>query len=141
MHLSEEEHLELLRSVVKGTVSHEREKGLFDTEESLRLWLKTARECFRQGVEGAVQDSVRLSCDWGFRVEDVRKDLKVWLWYGRYDEVAPVGHGEQYKERLGGNARLRVVDETHGSMFVNRTEAYLRELVDCEREMKVVDGT
>ncbi|KXT04770.1 hypothetical protein AC578_9743 [Pseudocercospora eumusae] len=90
------------------------------TPEILRLFVqRTSREIFAQGAQGLVDDAKTLGEDWGFRVEDIRKDLPVQLWYGKRDLVAPVAHGELYAARLGGNATLRVEDENHGSMIQN----------------------
>ena len=134
VHLSPEKHLELLRSYVTNAKPHEREVGLFDTEESIQLWLKTSRECFKYGVDAAVQDTYRLASDWGFRIEGIRKDLPVRLWYGNFDNVAPVNHGEQFAARLGANANLTVKDETHGSMFAIQPQAYLTDIVTCMKD-------
>lgn len=128
-HLSPDEHFKLLQSVASNAKPHQKEEGLFDNENSVRLWLSTSRECFRDGVEGAVQDSLRLGSDWGFRIEDIRKDLPVFLWYGTFDEIAPPKHAEQFAARLGNNARLRLMNETHGSMFANQPRQYLSEIV------------
>lgn len=133
-HLSPEKHIELLRSCASKSQPHEREVGLFDTEESIQLWLMTSRECFKHGVDAAVQDTYRLASDWGFRIEDIRKDLPVRLWYGKFDGIAPVSHGERIAARLGKNAHLRIEDETHGSMFANQPQAYLTDLVDCMKK-------
>lgn len=137
MHLSEEKHLDLLRSHAAQAKPHEREVGLFTTEDSVQLWLKTSREAFKHGVEPTVQATYQLASDWGFRIEDIRSDLPVSLWYGKFDEVAPVSHGEQIAARLGKNAYLNVMDETHGSMFVNQAQAYLVELVNAMGESSV----
>lgn len=134
MYLTPEKHFELLQKAASNTRPHEREAGLFDTEESVRLWLRTSREAFKNGVDAVVQGSLLLGSDWGFRIQNIRKDLPVWLWYGTFDDIAPVSHGEQIAARLGEKAHLRVVDETHGSMFVNQTRAYLTEIVEYMRE-------
>lgn len=138
-HLTPEKQLELLQSVASSAKPHEREVGLFDNEESVKLWLRTSREAFKNGVDATMQGSVILGSDWGFRIQDVRGDLPVQLWYGRFDDVAPVSHGEEIAKRLGMNARLRVLDETHGSMFANQARTYLGELVELMN--KVTKGT
>ena len=75
------------------------------------------------------QDGRLISTDWGFRVEDIRPDLPVQLWYGKLDSNVPVIHGEQTAERLGPNAHLRVEDETHWSINVNWREQILEDLL------------
>lgn len=134
VYLSPDKHLELLRSCAAKAIPHEREAGLFTTEDSIRLWLKTSREAFKHGVDAAVQDTLRLGSDWKFRIEDVRRGLPAYLWYGTFDDIAPVSHGKQTAARLGERAHLRIVNETHGSMFANQTQAYLTDIVNCMNE-------
>lgn len=130
--MSPEKHFELLKECARKATPHEREVGKFDTDESAKLWLKTSREAFRNGLDGIVADTNRLAGDWGFELENIRKDLPMRLWYGEHDELCPPGVGRYIEARLG-NVKLRIVNETHGSMFANQTEAYLGDLVDLVR--------
>lgn len=136
VHLSPEEHLSYLRSCVAKVQPHEREAGRFNTEESVQLWFRTSREAFKHGFDGIVADTSRLLADWGFRVEDIRKDLPVLLWYGTFDGLAPPALGKHIAQRLGDNALLVIKDETHGSMFANQPQEYLRELVNILNEQQ-----
>ncbi|PVH91920.1 alpha/beta hydrolase fold protein [Periconia macrospinosa] len=94
-----------------------------------RLSLRSAREAFAQGFDGVAQDGRVLCMNFGFRIEDIRPDLPVQLWYGKLDTFVPLNHGEQIAARLGGRAHLRVKDETHGSILVNWTKEILEDLV------------
>ncbi len=67
--------------------------------------------------------------DFGFRIEDIRPDLPVQLWYGKHDVFVPLYHGETIANRLGDRANLRVEDETHASIFYNWREQFLEDLV------------
>lgn len=62
-HLSPREHFMLLKSIATQAKPHEREVGQFDNDNSVQLWLKSARESFRRGVEGSVQDILRLTAE------------------------------------------------------------------------------
>ena len=73
--------------------------------------------------------------DWGFRIEDIRKDLPVHLWYGRLDRFVPLNHGMQIAARLGGgnNVQLRVEDESHSAILFNWKRDIIQGLVSiCE---------
>lgn len=139
-HLSREEHFKLLQDLAKNSTPHERETNVFDTDESVKLWLATSREAFKNGVDGPVRDTMRLAAGWEFKIEDIRKDLPVRLWYGKFDSLAPVTHGEQIAKRIGENALVRVRDETHGSMFANQPQEYLAELVKIMTAGTDADG-
>jgi pimeloyl-ACP methyl ester carboxylesterase len=67
--------------------------------------------------------------DHGFRIEDIRPELPVHLWYGKLDSFVPPNHGVQIAARLGGRAYLRLEDETHASIVVNRMREILEHLV------------
>jgi pimeloyl-ACP methyl ester carboxylesterase len=64
-----------------------------------------------------------------FRIEDIRPELPVQLWYGKLDTFVPPNHGVQIAARLGGRAYLRIEDETHGSIVVNRMREILEHLL------------
>jgi hypothetical protein len=67
--------------------------------------------------------------DFGFRIEDIRPDIPVNLWYGTLDKCIPCNHGVQIAARLGERANLRLLEETHTSIFFNNREAVLTELL------------
>lgn len=83
-----------------------------------------------QGFDGLLQDGKVMCMDYGFRIEDIRPDLPVQLWYGKLDTFVPLNHGVQIAARLGGRAHLRVEDETHASISGQRMKGeILRDLV------------
>lgn len=131
--LTDEQRLELLlqdASKNKAT-THERDLEVFRDKGFLRVSLRTARECFSQGYDGVLQDGKLMSTGHGFTVEDIRPDLPVQLWYGEHDTYVPLNHGKQIAARLGGGDRvhLRVEDETHGSLVLNRRREILEALL------------
>lgn len=122
--LTDEKRLELL---LQKPIAHEKDIKVMKSDWP-RLALRSARECFVQGFEGVWQDGRLMCMDFGFRIEDIRPELPVQLWYGKLDTSVPLNHGVQIAARLGGRAHLRVEDETHGSM-VNWTKEILEDLV------------
>ena len=129
--LTDEKRLELLLQRVSSEMAaaHEKDRETLKDEGFHRFVLRTTRESFAQGYEGWLQDGRLMSLDFGFRVEDIRDDLPVNLWYGKFDTNVPANHGVQIAARLGGRAYLRVEEETHLSLEVNWQEEILRELV------------
>ncbi|EFE38455.1 hypothetical protein TRV_06879 [Trichophyton verrucosum HKI 0517] len=128
--LSDEKRYQKLRKeVLKSKSMPEKDREIMKDESTLRLFLRTSRQSFSQGSDAAVQDGRLMCMDFGFRVEDIRPDLPVQLWYGKQDVAVPLNHGVQIAARLGGQAALRVVDETHLSIWANYGEEALRELV------------
>ena len=129
LHLSDEKRLELFQSHFSKSKPHSKDMEVLKDGKEFRLYTRSSRQAFAQGIDGVVQDGRLLSSDWGFRLEDVRPDLPVQLWYGKLDTNVPVIHGEQTAERLGAEVHLRVEDETHASIVCNWREHILEGLV------------
>lgn len=129
--LSDEERLEMLLQQAeksKSTMS-EKELAVLNDLDFHRLALKSTREAFAQGFDGVGLDGKLCCLDFGFKVEDIRPDLPVQLWYGKQDVNVPPNHGVQLAKRLGSRAHLRLEDETHTSLFVNRKKEILENLL------------
>jgi pimeloyl-ACP methyl ester carboxylesterase len=127
--LSEADRIEILAKQLCSVPESERD--IYDDPDFLRLLVRATGEAFVQGYDG-VWDDGKISCrDWGFKVQDIRKDLTVHLWYGRKDVFVPLNHGVTIKERLGERARLRVEDEAHGGILMHWKREIFAGLRDC----------
>lgn len=128
LHLTDETRLELLESRFYKSKPHPKDVQVVKSE-GFRLYCRASRQTLVQGLDGYTQDGKLLSTDWNFRLEDIRRDLPVQLWYGKLDTNVPVIQGEQTAARLGTNAHLRVEDETHWGINVNWREQILGDLM------------
>lgn len=115
----------------------ETEAGVLCDPDWQRMHLRRAEEVWRQGDGGWRQDFRVLNNDWGFGVEEVRRDLRVDVWHGRLDGNVPVHHGRGVVERLnggggegGGRARLWETADTHASIWAEEKKTYLKRLVE-----------
>ncbi|KAF1944965.1 alpha/beta-hydrolase [Clathrospora elynae] len=130
MDLDDEDRLEsLLSPSFLKTLTHEKDRQVFQDTHMLKLMLRATREAWAQGFEGIAQDG-RTMCTpalWGFRVEDIRKDLLMLLWCGKDDTFVQPNHGVQIATRLGGRAELRVGEDTHASI----SQHWRREQVEA----------
>jgi pimeloyl-ACP methyl ester carboxylesterase len=118
---SDEKRLEVLKQRVAKSANtvHKKELELMQDVDILQLFLRSARESFAQGFDGVDQDGRVVCADFGFRLEEIRPDLPVQLWYGTHDTFIPLNVGLQIAARLGGRAHLTAEDETHGSISQN----------------------
>ena len=110
----------------KNPSEQDRDHDIMTNPHFLRLMLRSARESFAQGYDHVWEDGRLICKDFGFRVDDIRKDLPVQLRYGKFDTFVPIGHGEAIKARMGGNAELIVKEEGHAGIGVR----YRREIVE-----------
>ena len=129
--LTDEKRLELWKQSLANpkTLSHEKDIEVMKDDDNLRLSLRSSQESFAQGFDGVRQDGKSMCMNFGFRVEDIRADLPVQLWYGKQDTFVPPIHGEQIAARLGGRAHLRMEDEAHWSILVNWKKEILEDLI------------
>ena len=65
------------------------------------------REAVRQGARGWADDDLAFAKPWGFELEDVTADTRVWQ--GELDVLTPRAHGEYVASRLP-NARFEVLE-------------------------------
>jgi pimeloyl-ACP methyl ester carboxylesterase len=129
--LSNEQRLKMALKEVEASKSTTSEKELVvmsDPEFHLQ-YLRATREAFVQGYDGALLDGKLCCLDFGFRVEDIRPDLPVQLWYGKRDVFVPPNHGVQLAKRLGSRADIRLEDETHACLPVNFKKEIIENLI------------
>lgn len=102
---------------------HAKDLALFREDAVFEYSYDLLREnCKREdGVEGMVEDwGVMTREDLGFELEEIRRDLPIQLWYGRYDTSVSWHVGRELKRRLRGDGvELHVREETHLSMLLN----------------------
>ncbi|KAJ4991177.1 Proline iminopeptidase 3 [Stagonosporopsis vannaccii] len=148
LELSDEQRLRILLSPDRLQGLNEADRAFFADEDEMRVYVAASREAFRQGYDAMCQDGYKLCVDWGFRVEDVRKDVPVVMWYGAQDVNVPPEHGRavagrlrmeeergdeevsekgevQWRERV----RLRMLDDTHASVSMRDKKGYMVELM------------
>ena len=114
---------------MKSTSRWREELAVMSDRDFHRLSLRSTREAFAQGYDGVLLDGKLCCLDFGFKVEDIRPDLPVQLWYGKQDVFVPPNHGVQLAKRLGSRAHLRLEDETHASLTVNWKKEILESLI------------
>ena len=134
--LSEGERMGMLKRAFekdRGRM-HGKDVGVLGDESFMWMHLRRSKEVYKQGMGGMSSDFKTLNSPWGFRIEDIRKDVRVSLWHGKLDDMVPLQHAEKIKMRLGDGATLRICDETHASIWKEKKGEYLRELVEIVNE-------
>ena len=129
--LSDEKRLDMLLLQIeksRPTMSEKDQIAMSDIGFH-RLALKSTRQGFVQGYDGVLLDGKLCCFPFGFKVEDIRSDLPVFLWYGKQDVLVPPNHGIQLAKRLSNRADLRLKDETHVSLTINWKTDIIESLV------------
>ncbi|OHF04478.1 alpha/beta hydrolase [Colletotrichum orchidophilum] len=130
-HLSDDERLQLqLQDAEKKKATLPRQEAeIWLDREIVGRMVMTSRQYFAQGIDGVSHDGHLVGTEFGFRIEDIRSDLPVRLWYGKDDTFVPMNHGIQIAKRLGSRGHLRLEDDTHASIFFKWGKEVLADLV------------
>jgi hypothetical protein len=90
--LSEEQRLKmLLKETAKAP---QKDRDIFDDVDLMRLTIRANEQSFAQGYDGVWDDGKKSCTKFGFRVQDIREDLKVHLWYGKEEWKSAGTNGE-----------------------------------------------
>lgn len=125
--LTADQRLKMLLKETEKTP--EKDRDIFDDVDLMRLTIRASQEAFSQGYDGVWDDGKKSCTDFEFKVQDIRRDLKVHLWYGKDDCFVPLVHGIQIAARLDGRAQFRIEDESHAGIGVH----YRREILEALR--------
>ena len=108
-----------------------KDAALLQDDQFLALVYEAAREGCTYGVEGhMVEYKTMTASELGFKLEDIRADLPIDLWYGKEDASVSWQVGEALTKVLGESAKLFVRDEAHLSLAFGCREEILRSMVD-----------
>lgn len=103
-----------------------------EAESMIMAVLKAA---YAQGPDGVIRDGQIYSSSWGFELEDVQKEVK--LFYGRKDDRTPLAFGRYYKAHLPRAELIEFEDASHFTI-PKHDEQILRKMIGLQ-ETPVVD--
>ena len=107
-----------VRRIAAGATAPDR--SFFENPDCTALFLATFREAFRKGIEGAVTDARLYARPWGFRLEEIRVEVR--LWHGELDNVVPVEFGRHLAARIPGCRATFFPDEGHFSIATRKAD-------------------
>jgi pimeloyl-ACP methyl ester carboxylesterase len=94
--------------------------------EVRQVFMMSAKESLRMGAQGALQDFVMYSHEWGFNIEDI--SLVINLWHGKSDATVPFSHSNHIAKRLHLARPHFFPEEGHFSLPVNHAKDIIRTL-------------
>ncbi|MFW9879218.1 MAG: alpha/beta hydrolase, partial [Candidatus Thorarchaeota archaeon] len=71
----------------------EPDKKIMVDPNKISLYVELMAEPFTQGINGVIHDIKLLSSDWGFNLNEISSNVKVFLWHGELDTSVPVRMG------------------------------------------------
>jgi len=102
------------------------------TEERQMMRVSTSnaiRQGYRQGPDGVLTDGRIFTSDWGFKLEDVGGEVK--LWFGTKDTHTPIWHARYMAEKIP-KAKLKEYEGATHMNIQRNYEEILRELIDSD---------
>lgn len=81
----------------------------------------SARETYRQGVQGAAYEGRLYGREWGFRFEDIAFQ-PLYLWHGALDTNVPIGMARRMADKLPSCQANYYPDEGHFSTLLNHQQ-------------------
>lgn len=121
----------LKRLLKEGESAPEKDRDFACDVDFMRLCVRAQSEAFAQGYDYVWDDGKKSANEFGFKLQDLRQDLKVQMWYGEKDWFVPLSHGLKIAARLGERAQLRVEDESHGGILMHHKREILEALRDA----------
>jgi pimeloyl-ACP methyl ester carboxylesterase len=85
----------------------DRDREILSREDVREVLIDSFVEAVRQGTRGWADDDLAFAKPWGFELEDVEVETR--LWQGELDVLAPRSHGDYVASRLP-NARFEVLE-------------------------------
>jgi len=85
-------------------------------------------EACRKGCKGLTHEAKMLGKSWGMNLEDISSNLKINLWHGVEDLIAPVTASKEIEGMLPKSIANYKEDEGHFSLMFNHHEEILEEL-------------
>jgi pimeloyl-ACP methyl ester carboxylesterase len=86
------------------------DRAILEREDYRDIVRTSFAEAVRQGVRGWSDDDLAFAKPWGFELEDVTAEVR--LWQGELDVLAPRSHGQYVASRLP-NARFELLEGGH----------------------------
>lgn len=94
--------------------------------EVISIFAEATREAHRDGVDGDAYEWQLYVHDWGFKLSEVKKEIK--LWYGTYDQQVPIAMGRYLAKELPNASLIEVEDGGHFSTINNHIDEILAYL-------------
>ncbi|MFX0098729.1 MAG: alpha/beta hydrolase [Candidatus Hodarchaeota archaeon] len=98
----------------------EPDRKIITARERTSLNMELMSEAFRQGINGPFHDAKLFGNDWGFKLEEIPKSVKVFSWHGELDNSVPIKMARSVCEAIPNCKSEFYSDEAHMSTAVNK---------------------
>ena len=96
---------------------------------NLSKFLEEGAEAFKQGSKGISYEGRLYTHPWQFKLEDIRPDLKVFIFHGELDSIVPISIAKSMSKLIANSTSIFYPDEGHYSVPLNHIQDILNLLL------------
>jgi pimeloyl-ACP methyl ester carboxylesterase len=96
---------------------------------NLSMFLEEGAEAFRQGSKGVSYEGKLYTYPWLFKLEDIKTDLKVYIFHGELDTIVPISIAKSVSKLIPNCTNIFYPDEGHYSVALNHIQEILTLLL------------
>ncbi|MHA1689856.1 MAG: alpha/beta fold hydrolase [Promethearchaeota archaeon] len=121
--------LEATKEMIKKSSKNlpEPDKKLIEDPIVVMYFAKGTQEAFRQGSKGPAHDAKLYAKDWGFKLQDISPNVKVYLWHGELDIDVPISMGRAMAEAIPNCEATYFPNDAHISTAINHFDEIIKK--------------
>lgn len=100
----------------------EADQKLFQDPKLNRLFAEETFEAFLQGSKWVAYEAKLYARSWGFKLEDISPEIKVFIFHGEIDDQVPIGMAQYMEKRIPNCEAIYFPNETHYGAALNHIE-------------------
>ncbi len=102
-----------------------KDQELFQNSDILNQLIEIQCESCRQGMKGVIHEAILLGKPWGVDLSSISSNLKIHIWHGTADLIAPVTASKEIERMLPKCTTHYKENEGHYSLIFNHNEEIL----------------
>lgn len=103
------------------------DKKLLNRPKIMDILCERMRDIGRISTKGTMCDRKLIFRNWGFKLEEISKKVKVYLWQGYFDKTVPISIGKYMSKKIPNCKAEFFPEEGHISVCINR----INEIATC----------
>lgn len=106
------------------------DQNILNDPANFSMFLEEGAEAFRQGSKGVSYEGRLYAFPWQFNLEDIKTDLKIYIFHGELDTIVPISIAKSVSELIPNCTNIFYPDEGHYSVPLNHIEEILKMLLN-----------
>ncbi|NPD87396.1 MAG: alpha/beta hydrolase [Asgard group archaeon] len=114
----------------QGMELPEPDKKIYENSTFQEFMIFHLKDILQQKSKGPFLDGKLFTKPWNFKLEDISKDLKCYVWHGELDKNVSIEIGKYVASQIPNCEAIFYPDEAHISLVVNKINEILNKLVE-----------